>query len=231
MYLLYTVSMRKLFLFDIDGTLIDNVHDDNKFTRTIHKVHGIHAATKRDFSGYTDYLILEELLQGEGWDDATISAAMPILLQQLEKEHEAFFDPTGLKVLPGVLEILDELLQRDVVLGLVTGNMKTIAERKLAAVGLWSYFTLGGFGNDPHKVRADLVRTAIRRGNFGEDIDSVYLVGDTVRDIQAAHDGGVIHSVGVANGFRPTSELIEAGAAFVFEDLTDTSDVIKKLLG
>lgn len=222
--------MSKLLLFDIDGTLIDNVHDDHKFHRTIRKVHGIDVATSRDFRGYTDYLILGALLEGEGWDDAMIDTAMPVLLEELEADHEAHFEPEAVVVLSGVVRLLDALESRGVTLGLITGNLKSIAERKLQAVGLWEYFSVGAFGDDPHQTRADLVRLAVERSGFEPQLDNVTVIGDTPKDIEAIHAAGISHSVGVANGFRDIAELASAGAEFCFEDLSDRADVIKKLL-
>ena len=222
--------MRKLILFDIDGTLIDNVGDDHKFRRTIRKVHDIEVRTKGDFRGYTDYLILGALLEGEGWDDAMIDTAMPVLLAELERDHAANFEPERVVVLPGVVKLLDALERQGTVLGLITGNMKSISERKLATVGLWDYFTVGGFGNDPHKVRADLVRLAVERAGFSNESENVWVIGDTPRDIEAIHAAGLKHSVGVANGFRPLAELEAAGAEVVFEDLRNTELVVGKLL-
>ncbi|HEY4963783.1 MAG TPA: haloacid dehalogenase-like hydrolase [Candidatus Saccharimonadales bacterium] len=219
--------MKKLLLFDIDGTLLKGLGDD-RYSRAISKVHGLDITSNKDIRGSTDYLILAGLLEGEGWGDKQIEVAMPKLLKELDQVHKETFKADNMKLLPGVVALL-EALEGKTALGLVTGNLETIAERKLTALGVWSYFAVGGFGSDPHVVRADLVKAAIKKAGYQDSVDLVFVIGDTPNDIVAATVAGVKNSVGVANGFRDTKELEEAGAKIVFVDFKDTKAVLKKL--
>ena len=58
----------------------------------------------------------------------------------------------GLELLPGVLELLQRLQQRDdVAVGLVTGNLEPIGWAKMDALGIKHLFSdplFGGFGTD-----------------------------------------------------------------------------------
>ena len=220
--------MKSLLLFDIDGTLLTGGRHD-RFSRAISEVHGLDITSDKDFRGYTDYLILAALLESEGWDDDQIKATMPKLLEEMDKIHARTFQIDEIEILPGVKELLSELKETGSILGLITGNMETIAKRKLEALGIWKYFSLGGYGSDPHVVRADLVKIAVKRAGFENNLEQVYVIGDTAKDIEAAHATGVSNSVGVANGFRSTQELVGAGAKFVFEDFKDSGKVLKTL--
>ncbi len=220
--------MKKLLLFDIDGTLLTGF-GDNRFVRTVNEVHDLAITSDKDFRGYTDYLILYDLLASEGWGSKQIETAMPELLQQLDRMHQKTFRSDSMKLLPGVENLLEALSNTETTLGLITGNLKTIAERKLEALGIGPYFTVGGFGNDPHEKRSDLVSIAVKRAGFQTQMENVYVIGDTPRDILAAKEARVINSVGVANGFRSIKELTDVGAEIVFEDFTDTQEVLKKL--
>ena len=153
---------------------------------------------------------------------------MPKLLDELDKVHQETFSVDNMKLLPGVNELL-VALRGKVVMGLITGNLKTIAERKLTALGIWKYFTVGGFGSDKHSKRSDLVKTAINRADYNDHIENVYVIGDTPKDIIAATEAGVINSVGVANGFRSVDELINAGAKIVLPDFKNTQKALSKL--
>src|SRR3990167_495783 len=217
LFVWYDTSMKKLLLFDIDGTLLTGGGHD-RFSRTISKVHGLDLTSDKDFRGYTDYLILAALLESEGWDDEQIKATMPKLLEEMDKMHAETFHADDMKLLPGVKKLLDKLKETESVLGLITGNMESIAKRKLEALGIWDYFSLGGYGSDPHIIRADLVKIAIERAGFKDNIKQVYVIGDTAKDIEAAHTAGVVNSIGVANGFRDIKELSDAGAKYIFED-------------
>ena len=220
--------MKKLFLFDIDGTLVKGYGDD-RFTTTISNIHQLDIKSEKDFRGSTDQLILVDLLRTEGWGDKQIKEAMPKLLKELDKVHEETFNMDRLKLLPGVKKLLETLDDQENTLGLITGNLKSIAQRKLKALGIWSHFSVGGFGSDPHTTRSDLVRHAVKQAGFKDHIEGVYVIGDTPRDIIAAKEAGITNSVGVANGFRSTQELIDAGAKIVFKDFTDTQEVLKVL--
>jgi len=178
--------VKKLLLFDIDGTLLTGGGHD-RFSRTISRVHGLDITSDKDFRGYTDYLILAALLESEGWDDNQIKITMPKLLEELDKMHAETFHADEMKLLPGVKELLSKLTDTDSILGLITGNMESIAKRKLEALGIWNYFTLGGYGSDPHVIRADIVKVAIERAGFEDSMDRVYVIGDTAKDIEAAH--------------------------------------------
>jgi len=220
--------MKKLFLFDIDNTLIIGSHD-NRFARVIQSVHGIDPKLEVDIQGLTDKLILAVLLKNEGWDETQIEDAMPKLIEELDVAHATTFKPENVTILPGIRELLEALKAKGHVLGLITGNLHIIAERKLSAVGIWDYFELGGFSSDPHKTRGDLVTVAIERAGYADRLQDVYVVGDTARDIQAAHEAGVENSVGVTNGLRDKQELIDAKAKYVFEDFTDTDQALGDL--
>ena len=52
------------------------------------------------------------------------------------------------------------------------------------------------------------------------EIDNCVIVGDTPRDVECAHIYGAL-CIGVATGPYPIEALIDAGADFVFEDLSD----------
>jgi phosphoglycolate phosphatase-like HAD superfamily hydrolase len=119
----------------------------------------------------------------------------------------------------------------------LTGNVRTLAEVKLSAVGLRYPLDLciGAYGDD-HEVRTELVHLARRRASavhgrppsdFGGQ--ATVVVGDTPLDIAAALAAGA-RAVGVATGGYPASALLEAGAHAVLTDLTNTAAVLSAFL-
>jgi phosphoglycolate phosphatase-like HAD superfamily hydrolase len=119
----------------------------------------------------------------------------------------------------------------------LTGNVRTLAEVKLSAVGLRYPLDLciGAYGDD-HEVRTELVHLARRRaaavhGRPLSDFSgqATIVVGDTPLDIEAALAAGA-RAVGVATGSYPASALREAGAHVVLTDLTSTATVLSALL-
>jgi phosphoglycolate phosphatase len=120
----------------------------------------------------------------------------------------------------------------------LTGNIRAVAEAKLAALGLhdWLDLCIGAYGDD-HEDRAELVQVARRRaaaahersGPAGFRGPATVVVGDTPLDIAAALATGA-RAVGVATGPFPVAELRAAGADVVLPDLSDTRLVVEALL-
>jgi phosphoglycolate phosphatase-like HAD superfamily hydrolase len=120
----------------------------------------------------------------------------------------------------------------------LTGNIRLLAEVKLAALGLCNGLDLciGAYGDD-HEDRTELVQVARRRaaavhGRHPASFagTSTVVVGDTPLDVAAALAAGA-HTVGVATGSYTAADLREAGAHVVLPDLTNTDAVLQALLG
>lgn len=222
--------MKTILLFDIDGTLLHGPSDD-RFSHAFKKKHNlaVEMHNGRDFGGYTDKLIIIDLLKEFGWDEDEIHSALPALLAELDLSHAATFTPETLVVFPGVKEMLDNLHRRpDVQLGILTGNTAAVAKRKLETAGVWKYFDFGSFSNDIHDKRSDLVTRAFEKANVDPSATTAYIIGDTARDIQAAHDAG-IRGVGVLHGSKRAQGLYDANADAILKDFLDMNAVLEAL--
>src|SRR5262249_6190155 len=116
--------------------------------------------------------------------------------------------------------------QRDVVMGIVTGNYAAAAPLKLGACGLdLGSFEITAFG-DEGRTRPDLVALALRkcaeRTGWTPRPRDVVVIGDTPRDVACAHAHGCV-AFAVATGIHPVEELNETGADIVVENLSDPS--------
>jgi phosphoglycolate phosphatase-like HAD superfamily hydrolase len=126
--------------------------------------------------------------------------------------------------MPGIYEILENLrLKGESGLGLLTGNLEQGARVKLEPFRLNEYFSSGAFGSDDED-RNNLLPIAVSRfeGLFQRkvEIDNCVIVGDTPRDVECAYTYGAM-CIGVATGPYSMNDLIEAGADYVLEDLSD----------
>jgi len=118
---------------------------------------------------------------------------------------------------------------------LLTGNVRALAEVKLAPLGLTEHLDLeiGAYG-DESAVRSELVHLARSRaaaaygGDFGGA--ATVLIGDTPLDVAAALATGA-RAVGVATGRFSMAELASSGAHAVLADLTDTGPLVAAVLG
>lgn len=222
--------MKRLILFDIDGTLVTGGPAKEAFRRAMMDAFGtagdIHV---HDFAGKTDPQIARELLRGAGLEDARIDSGLPALWLGYVTQLEARLRRVPMEVLPGVHELILGLeALGDIALGLVTGNIADGARLKLGSAGLHDRFMLGGYGSDSaerdHLPGVALARARELLGVEFEPTD-VVVVGDTPRDVACGRCHG-LRTVAVATGHFGPDELKAAGADEVVEDFGDTEHVL-----
>jgi phosphoglycolate phosphatase len=226
--------MKRLILFDIDGTLLSGGPAKEAFRLAMVEVFGTAGPIDRwEFSGKTDPQIARELLRAEGALDRDIDRGFPALWERYLSGLESRLPAVPTQPLPGAATLLDALRgEVEVALGLVTGNLVRGAELKLGAARLDGPFPVGGFGSD-HEERNRLPGVAMDRAHrrWGRAFarDEVVVVGDTPRDVECGKAHGV-KTVAVATG-RFTADALEAtGPDVTLEDLRDTEQVLRCLL-
>lgn len=230
--------MRRLILFDIDGTLLATDGAGRRaFERCLRRFFGRTGPIDRyDFHGKTDPQIVYELLGYEGVARSEVEIALPdfwraypaALAEELSVSHRS----GGVRLLPGVGALLDHLQSRDgLVLALLTGNVEEGARLKLGAVGLDGVFRFGAFGSDS-PVRTELPAVALRRAleHTGRSFEGrdVVVVGDTPDDVACARVAGAF-GVAVATGRHGVAALEAAGADAVLESFSDLDRSIRAL--
>lgn len=215
-----------LVLWDIDHTLIENGGVSKAtYASAFELLTGIAPQVRPTTHGRTDFLILRELFSANGVDAAPyVSRFGPALVDAMTQNAPNL--PRLGYVLPGVIDALTALYGApSVVQSVLTGNIAPNARVKLESFDLdkWVDLDVGGFGSDD-EIRSNLVDVARKKvaQKYGRIFDesSTVLVGDTPLDVKAAQDGGA-KVIAVATGVHSASELVEAGANVVLNDLTD----------
>ena len=227
--------MRRLLLFDIDGTLVLGGPAKGAFHTALVETFGTAGDIEvHDFAGKTDPQIARELLRGAGVPDRDIDAGFPGLWDRYLRHLAERLETHPMRALPGVARLLEELSALgDVALGLLTGNIMGGAELKLRSVGLHGHFRTGSYGSDS-ELRNDLAPIALRRARETWNVEfapeDTWVVGDTPADIHCGLVGG-LRTLGVATGRYDAGALSSAGADLVLEDLTDTGRAVALLAG
>ena len=100
--------------------------------------------------------------------DAEMASLFARYVDYLQEELRAGAD--DVRVMPGVVELLDALDARDdATLGLLTGNLIEGARAKLVAAGIDpDRFSIGAYGSD-HETRAELPAVAQQRARMSSD--------------------------------------------------------------
>lgn len=228
--------MDTLVLWDIDLTLVDYTGIGRKwYAEALGNVVGKPLAHLPTFPGRTERSLAKELLKAH--DEAHDDEHVELILAELEAIGLAARPAlhTLGRALDGAAEILTALDERgEVVQSLVTGNLRTLADCKLAAFDLDRHVDLeiGGYGA-LSEHRHDLVEAAMAQASRKHGVTfapaSVVVIGDTPMDVAAGRHHGTV-TVGVATGRHTVEQLAESGADVVLPNLADTPAVLKALL-
>ncbi len=199
------------YLFDIDGTLLrsrDRVHMDS-LPSSVREVIGIEVSLEGvSLAGNTDTSIVREACALAGVPAEVLEPQMAAILRCMcqnvaDRRHE--LQPI---LMPGVEETLQYLAERGATLGVATGNLEMIGWIKIERAGLREWFRFGGF-SDHFPVRSELIgHAAAKARELAGAEASICVVGDTPRDIEAAHANG-LPVIAVATGHFSFDELLE----------------------
>lgn len=221
----------RLILFDIDGTLIDSGGAGTRsLDLALKELFSIDNAFQGiSMAGKTDTQIIKEGLLKHGISvngniDAVITAYLKYLRKEINNDRK--------HVKPGIYNLLNTLsFMKDIVSGLLSGNLESGARIKLEPFKLNDYFPTGAFGSDDED-RNNLLPVAVKR--FEEllrrtiEIDTCIVVGDTPRDVECAHIYGAM-CIGVATGPYSFDALTKAGADYVVQDLLNQNTLLQFL--
>ena len=199
------------YLFDIDGTILrdpNRVHM-NSFVDGVQRVTGFEVTLAGIvLHGSTDTAILREACRQAGIPEQVLEPQVDAILDamcRLVAERRDEIKPVRM---PGIEETLGHLARRGALLGVATGNLEAIGWIKIEEAGLREWFRFGGF-SDRFPDRAELVgHAALKARELAGSTARVCVVGDTPRDIEAAH-ANALPVIAVATGHFSVDDLLE----------------------
>ena len=211
-----------LYLFDIDGTLVDTGGAGVRSLQEASLEIFGHTGPTLDLAGSTDLGVIAEIHAHFEIEPTAerIDAYFNAYLKRLDWNLANGGFPG--KVLDGVVELLADLSKRPgVTLGLLTGNIAGGAASKMRHFGLEAYFPFGAYGCD-HADRNLLGPIALERATAHSSrtfsADEVWVIGDTPKDIACARAIGA-RCLAVATGRFSQEELTACGADIVVGSL------------
>jgi len=220
-------NSRRLYLFDIDGTLITTGGSARlAMARAFERAFGVVDGFKGvEFTGRSDLAILQDALTNAGLSDGQL----PELARRFKRAYVGLLPRVLLEMAnvgilhAGVVPLVQRLnADHDTTVSLGTGNFRRSARLKLTHYGIAQHFRYGGFG-DRTTVRAGIIEQGIRAANraVGKH-GTVFVIGDTVHDVAAAKANGAV-AVAVATG-APTRQELEAAGPDVLLDTLEEAD-------
>ncbi|MBK1826362.1 HAD hydrolase-like protein [Haloferula rosea] len=218
------MAKAKLWLFDIDGTLVDTGGAGLAALNEATERYFGESGPALDLAGATDSGLVAGLFEyfGRPYGDGDFEAYCAVYLERLEWNlmHGGF---PGI-ALPGAGDLLDHLAgESDIAVGLLTGNVEAGALAKMRHFGMAHHFGFGAYGCD-HSDRNRLGPVALERAgrHTGRTFspEETLVIGDTPKDIACAAAMGA-RCLAVATGAFGADGL--GGADQIADSLEDES--------
>jgi phosphoglycolate phosphatase len=215
----------RLFLFDLDGTLIDSKLDIARaLNLTLERLKFPHLPISRiaEFVGDGVQVLLERSLRavsGVGPDSHQVQAAIPIFK---EEYAEHLMDTT--RLCEGASEALDRL--SGAMLGVISNKPEEFSRRILDALGVGDRFltVLGGDSTPKRKPAPDPLLIAMTQCHATPS--ETVMIGDSPMDIVAGKAAGT-KTCGITGGFRGREELEAARADIIITNLVELADFFR----
>lgn len=202
----------KLFLFDLDGTLIDSKRDIANSVNYTMKALGLSELPHEDiyeFVGNGVTPLIQKSVEEAGGPEAFPKAL------EIFKAHyqEHLLDTT--KPFSGVSEVLDHF--RNISKVVITNKSQGYSEKILEGLGLRSSFDAiyGGDTPFPKKPEPAIVSHLLK--SFQTLPSETVIIGDSRIDMETGRNAKIL-TCAVTYGFRPRSELEEAGYDYLVEN-------------
>lgn len=201
--------MKQLVIFDLDGTLVDTIHDLAAACNYALQQNGFpthHVSTYQFYVGNGVTRLIERALPTDALNPETVAKVRATFMEYYDLHLTDNSRPYE-----GIPELLDNLRRADVSLA-VSSNKYHQATRKIIStlfptipwVAVEGQKTGVNVKPDPSIIFSILSQAPTPKSR-------VLLVGDSAVDIETARRA-CVESAGVTWGFRPESELVEAGA-------------------
>ncbi len=215
--------MKRLAIFDCDGTLVDSQANiclamEHAFDEAGMTPPSRHAT--RRIVGLSLVEAMRVLLPGAKaqvhTDMAEHYKASYLVLRNNGLEHEPLYD--------GIAALLSSMDESGWLLGVATGKSDRGLERCLNHHGIKGLFvTLQTADRHPSKPHPAMVIQAL--ADAGAEAANAVVIGDTVYDIHMGKAAGT-RTIGVNWGYHPVDELRGAGADAIAESMDELEAIL-----
>ena len=206
--------MKKLVLFDLDGTLLDTLEDLSEAVNHALELRGLPLHTVDEYRGMVGHGVRNLVQQAlpSGADEALVDAA----LADFRTYYQAHID-VHTRPYPGIPELLADLRAKGVKLAVTSNKFQEGTEYLIQRFfpGIPFVAILGNRPGYPLKPDPEIVQEVLKHaGDACGDVNGIapadaLLVGDSPTDMRTAANGG-IEALAVTWGYRSAEELTAA---------------------
>lgn len=216
----------RLVLLDIDGTLIDSLHNIVAAMDLACSWLGVPPPPADHVRRGIGLSLVEAVAQALPEHPAELHEKIAdsykdafITLRARPEHQEPLF--------PGTLEILNSMEQKGWLLGLATGKSRRGVDSFIERHGFAGRFVTTHTADDgPGKPHPAMIHQAL--ANTGCSPHHTVMVGDTTFDMQMARSAGV-GAVGVSWGNHSVSDLRRSGAHVILESFDGLTEAVSSL--
>jgi HAD superfamily hydrolase (TIGR01509 family) len=212
------MRINTVFLFDLDGTLVDSVYQHVLAWKQALDEEGIALSVWRIHRriGMSGGLFTNQLLRETG------GAISPERIEGLRQLHAAAYGRLAAQVrpLPGARALLDALDAASIPWAIATSGRMETAAPNLAALGVDPARVVVVTRDQVKYAKPDPDLFLAAAARLGAPIETAAVVGDAIWDMLAARRCRAL-GVGLLSGGYGQEELERAGAARVYADPAD----------
>jgi len=199
------MTIQKLIIFDLDGTLVDSLDDLTASVNHMLRVFNRPAVSRDEVRGMVGEgarVLVERAMPGATEDE--LVRGLELFLSHNEKNLAVRSAP-----FPGVVSTLIELGKAGHVMVVVTNKNESLSRSLLELLGLSGYFR-GIYGADTLPSRKPSPAPLLHVMNeLGYSATTTLMIGDSINDIAAGIGAGVT-TIGCSWGYGTADELIDA---------------------
>ena len=229
------MTYKKLFLFDIDGTLISpGGVSRGLLGKAISQETGQDVELGyNDVAGFTDRSITRHALAKLDHGGLVSESLLNTILEHyVDFMKTEFYHSNEPFIYEDCITLLEAVENAGHATCILTGNMKSVSQIKLGKFGLWERFRFGIFADDAEE-KSSMPRLAREKAwdVMAESfrLENMVLVGDTVQDAEAANENGC-QSVIVCRKSEKKELIRSANPTYLVNDLSDQA-MIRTILG
>lgn len=214
----------KIILFDLDGTIIDSKLGITNSVMHALSFFNINVEDRDSLCKFIGPPLKEAFLEYCNFDSDKADIAV--------SKYREYYSKLGVRenvLYDGIKNLLKQLKENGKTIILATSKPTVFAEQILKYFTLDKYFTFisGSELNGTRTKKAEVIEYALQQNNI-LNLQTVVMVGDREHDIIGAKEIGV-DSIGVLYGYGSRSELEDAGANYIVDNVNEILKVIDGL--